>query len=321
MTCTAQTRLLTTFAFLMTAQTALWGADVSNERYDVIAADQGNLIRFNTSGGVVWRLTGFRPVHRIQQLPDGHLLTQKNFQHLVELDGFQQVVWEYRADKQNGNEGKRVEVHAFQRLDNGNTMIVENGIGRVIFVDREGKIVEEFKYQVEALNAHRDVRQGRQIDNGNILLCHEADGRVTEYDTKGTIVWDYNVPLFDKQPAGGHGPEAWGNQVFNALRLKNGNTLIATGNGHSVIEVNREKEIVWSLHQRDLKGITLAWTTTLEVLDNGNIILGNCHAGKGQPQLIELTRDKQVVWTFYDFDNLGDSTAASATIGGKDVIR
>jgi hypothetical protein len=100
--------------------------------------------------------------------------------------------------------------------------------------------------------------------------------------------------------------------VFNARRLESGNTLIATGNGHSVIEVTPSREIVWQLHQRDLPGITLAWTTTLEVLPGGNILLGNCHAGPENPQLIEVTRDKQVVWTFRDWEALGDSVAAAA---------
>ena len=160
-----------------------------------------------------------------------------------------------------------------------------------------------------------------KLDNGNYLLCHEGDGRVTEYDPSGEVVWDYAVPLFDKAPAGGHGPEAWGNQVFNALRLPNGSTLIATGNGHSVLEVTPAKDIVWQLHQHDLPGITLAWVTSLEVHPNGNIVIGNCHAGPENPQLIEVNRDKEVVWTFKDFDQLGDSVAASATVGVDGVLR
>ena len=47
------------------------------------------------------------------------------------------------------------------------------------------------------------------------------------------------------------------------MRLVNGNTLIATGNGHSVLEVTPEKEIIWQINQNDLPGITLAWVTTL----------------------------------------------------------
>ena len=54
----------------------------------------------------------------------------------------------------------------------------------------------------------------------------------------------------------------------------------------------------------------LAWVTTLHVLPNGNIIVGNCHAGPENPQLIEVTRDKKVVWQFKDHKNFGNSFAA-----------
>jgi len=45
---------------------------------------------------------------------------------------------------------------------------------------------------------------------------------VRECDPKGETVWEYKVPLFDKQPKGGHGVDAFGNQCFSALRLKSG---------------------------------------------------------------------------------------------------
>ncbi|MEW4488135.1 PQQ-binding-like beta-propeller repeat protein [Thalassoglobus sp. JC818] len=291
------------------------GAEVSSKRHQVVAADKGQIVRFNKGGKAVWKCDKVRSVHRIQQLENGNLIVQQGWGKIVEIDPSGEVVWEYDAANSNGNEGKKLEVHAFQRLENGNTMIVENGIGRVIEIDPSGKIVHQFNYKVKELHPHRDVRQAHKLSNGNYLVCHEADGRVTEYNADGKIVWNYDVPLFGKEPANGHGPEAFGNQVFNALRLPNGNTLIATGNGHSVLEVTPEKEIVWEIHQNDLPGITLAWVTSLEVLPNGNIIIGNCHAGPENPQLIEVNRDKEVVWTFRDFEDLGNSTAASATVG------
>jgi hypothetical protein len=129
------------------------------------------------------------------------------------------------------------------------------------------------------------------------------------------------VPLFGKQPQGGHGVEAFGNQCFAALRFKNGNTLISTGNGHSVLEVTPQKEIVWKLTQDELPGIQLAWVTTLQVLPSGNIVLGNCHAGPKNPQVIELNRDKKVIWSFQDFERFGDATTNSQilAVDGKTV--
>jgi hypothetical protein len=91
------------------------------------------------------------------------------------------------------------------------------------------------------------------------------------------------------------------------VRLANGNTLIGTGNGHGVLEVTPAKEIVWQIGQRDLPGIVLAWVTQVTRLPGGNTRLVNCHAGPEQPQIIEVTPDKRVVWTFRDFGTFGNS--------------
>ncbi|MFT4690131.1 MAG: outer membrane protein assembly factor BamB [Limisphaerales bacterium] len=306
----------------ITTSSAAERAEVSKARHGVIAADKKSGIhKYDPDGNVIWSFKA-APVHRIQQLTNGNILAQRGWRELVEVSPKGKVVWSYDAQNSNGNKGKKLEVHAFQRLENGNTMLVENGIGRIIEIDRNGKIKSEIKYQVKELSAHRDVRQGHKLKNGNYLICHEAEGRVSEYNSTGKIVWEYRVPMFGKKPARGHGPEAWGNQVFNAIRLPNDNTLIATGNGHSVLEVTPAKQIVWHLKQNDLPGITLAWVTSLELLPSGNVIIGNCHAGPDNPQLIEVSRNKQVVWTFKDFKNLGNATAASATVGVRgNVIR
>ncbi len=314
-------KLCTTFLALTFLCTPLFAADVSSPKYKVIAADKGKLIRFDEHGKVEWVFEEVDGIHHIQQLENGNVIVQQGWGKIVEVSPEKEIVWSYDSQTMNGNAGKKLEVHTFQRLKNGNTMIVENGVGRIIEVNTAGEIVHQFNYQVSEPHPHSDVRQAHQLDNGHYLVCHEKEGRVTEYNHAGEIVWDYEVPLFDQERANGHGPEAWGNQAFNSLRLSNGNTLIATGNGHSVIEVTPGKDVVWHLKQNDLKGITLAWVTSLEVLPNGNLIIGNCHAGPENPQLIEVTRDKEVVWTFKDFNNLGNSTAASATVGVADVLR
>ena len=63
---------------------------------------------------------------------------------------------------------------------------------------------------------------------------------------------------------------------------------------------------------QELPGIRLAWVTTLHQLPNGNRIVGNCHAGPENPQLIEVTRDKKVVWTFADHALVKSATMVRA---------
>jgi outer membrane protein assembly factor BamB len=283
---------------------SLLAADYSTRRIAIVRPD----------GTVAWE-ESIRDLHDLQRLRNGHILFQRTFQRLVEVDPETgKEVWSYDSARMNGNEGKPVEVHAFQRLRNGNTMIAESGPGRIVEVDREGRLVKEIRLKLLNPSTHSDTRLARKLGNGHYLVAHERDGAVREYDEDGSVVWDYEVPLFGKEPRGGHGPEAFGNQVFGALRLKSGNTLIATGNGHSILEVTPEKKIVWEVHQRDLPGITLAWVTTLQVLTNGNIVLGNCHAGPEHPQVIEITRAKQVVWSFRDFKLFGNALSNSVVL-------
>jgi hypothetical protein len=245
----------------------------------VIAADDSTrtLAAIGADGRVEWKLP-CRQIHDLHLLPDGHLLYQDGWTRIVELDADRKPVWQYDA-KGNGNADRPVEVHAFQRLPDGTTMIVESGPARIIEVDRDGTVVREIPLTVTARSTHSDTRNARKTAAGTYLVAHEKDGVVREYDAAGKVVWEYDVPLFDKPRKGGHGPEAFGDQVYSAVRLENGNTLVGTGNGHSVLEVTPEKEIVWKLEQHDLPGITLAWVTQVARLPGGNTLLVNCHAG------------------------------------------
>jgi len=254
-------------------------------------------------------------IHDAHILASGNILLQLGWTNIREVTPDKHVVWEYDAAK--ANVGQRVEVHAFQRLDNGLTMIAESGPARIIEVDKNGAVKHEIKLKVDQPSAHSDTRLVRKLASGNYLVAHEHDGFVREYDAAGNVVWEFAVPLFDKPRKPGHGPEAFGNAVFSATRLANGNTLIGTGNGHSVLEVTPSKEIIWKIEQNDLAGITLAWVTRVERLANGNTIIGNCHAGPANPQIIEVTPDKKVVWTWKNFANFGDSTTVGVVLGDR----
>jgi outer membrane protein assembly factor BamB len=286
--------------------------NAATAQHRLITQGNNRLAIVEKDGSISWEMP-WGGIHDLHVLPNGHILLQQQMKKVVEIDPEKkEIVWSYDASTQNGNAGKQVEVHSFQPLENGNLMIVESGPARIIEVNRQGKIQHEVKLKVDHPHPHTDTRLVRKLASGNYLVCHEADGAIREYDAKGTIVWEYEVPLFDKEPQGGHGPEAWGNKAFAAVRLANGNTLIATGNGHSVLEVTPEKEIVWQIHQNDLPEITLAWVTTLEVLANGNYVIGNCHAGPDNPLLVEIEpKTKKVVWTFDQFEPFGNSVPNS----------
>ncbi len=262
-------------------------------------------------GGIEWEMP-WGPIHDVHRLADGKIMVQQGAAKIALIDPEKkQVVWSYDAAAHNGNAGQKVEVHAFQPLEQGAVMIAESGPARIIEIDRQGKLLRQTRLKVDRPHPHTDTRLARKLSSGNYLVCHEGDGVVREYDAKtGRVAWEYEVPLFGQEPQGGHGPDAFGNKCFAAVRLASGNTLIATGNGHSVLEVTREKAIVWKVTQRELPGITLAWVTTLEVLPSGNYVLGNCHAGAGQPVLVEIEpTTRKVVWTFDGYEQFGNNVS------------
>ena len=305
--------LIACLSIVFFAQLALAQKD-----YRVLGADKKHVAIVNAKGEVEWEIPNpdAREIHDIQYLPNGNVLFQTGYTTVVEVNKDKQVVWKHESKPKEGYTG-RVEIHSYQRLKNGLTMIAESGNGRLIEVDKDDKIVRTIPLTIEKPNAHRDTRMVRPTPNGGYLVCHEGDGKIREYDKNGKVIWTYVMDLAGRPRTDGHGPEGHGAEVFGAVRLKNGNTLIAGGNNNRVFEVNKEGKTVWSVDHNELPGITFAWMTTLQVLPNGNIIIGNTHATPANPQLIEVTRDKKVVWQFKDFTNFGNNLVAATVINLK----
>ncbi|MCH8047848.1 MAG: hypothetical protein IID44_29490, partial [Planctomycetes bacterium] len=248
------------------------------------------------TGGPTRGHTGHHDVHL---LANGNILYHDSWAKLTEMTLDKKVVWTYDSATMNGNRGKRVDVHAFARLPNGNTMITESGVGRIIEVDRDGKLVHQFPLKEGGTKSTRLVRITPQ---GTYLVCSEQPGVVTEYNRRGEVVWDYLIKT----------------RVYGAIRLKNGNTLICSGGGKSVVEVTPEKKIVWEIKTKVPNSkVALAWMTCLQELDNGNVVVGNCHAGPDHPQIFEITRDKKIVWQFDEYELVGNGLACWQILDDK----
>ncbi len=96
--------------------------------------------------------------------------------------------------------------------------------------------------------------------------------------------------------------------AFSGIRLSDGNTLIAAGDAHRLIEVDKEGKVVWEIKEKDLPDNPLRFIAGLQRLPNGNTMVCNW-GGHGfigqQPQIFEITRDKRVVGEVYDFKQFG----------------
>jgi hypothetical protein len=283
------------------------------------AAVQGRIVTLNDNGKVLWEVKTNFVCHDMQVLDNGNVLYLRGPATVAEVNKEGKTVWEHTS-KPVGDYKGAVEVHACQRLDNGNTLIAETGNKRLVEIDKDGKEVFSLGLVVDKPDSHHDTRLARKLDNGNYLVCHENDGVVREYDKAGKVVWSYKLDLAGREATPGH--NGHGTAVYCALRLANGNTLIGAGNGNRVIEVDKDGKIVWKIEHDELKDIKLFWVTSLQVLPNGNVLITNTHAGKDNPQLIEVTRDKKVVWTLNQFALTGNDlcTVQLLDVKGK-VIR
>jgi hypothetical protein len=197
---------------------------------------------------------------------------------IVEVDRKNKTTFDYRA--------KCEQVLTCDVLPNGNFLVAEQGPCQAVEVNAKGEVVSTVKLITTEKAAHRQLRCLHRLANGHLLACHEAEGVVREYDADGKPVWEYpNVT-----------------NVFEALRLPNGNTLIGCGTDKRVIEVTPEKKVVWELTAADKPELNLAWITSLQVLKTGNVVVANFlrgQEGKGA-HAFEITRDekKTVVWKY-----------------------
>jgi hypothetical protein len=70
-----------------------------------------------------------------------------------------------------------------QRIDNGNTLISEFDGGRVIEVDRSGKVVWSYKVEYPL--------HARRLPDGHTVIC--AAVGVFEIDSGANVLWEHKV--------------------------------------------------------------------------------------------------------------------------------
>ncbi|MEX2175486.1 MAG: hypothetical protein WD872_14075 [Pirellulaceae bacterium] len=189
-------------SFLLLASPAV----AAEPAYRVLAQDKGHVAIVDAQGKVEWEVACKYNSHDIALLENGNLLLHTGPATVTEMTPQKELVWRYEAKPKLPYAG-RVEVHAFQRLADGLTMVAESGNRRIVEVDSEGKVVKEIALTVEHPDPHRDTRLARKLASGNYLVCHEGDGAVREYNADGHVVWTYKLDLAGRPPPQGTAPK------------------------------------------------------------------------------------------------------------------
>ena len=257
-------------------------------RHTVLAADgRGKVVKISPEGKIVWEFK-VPKCHDAWMLANGNVLAAyagRGVGGAMEISPEKKIVWKYEL---------KGEVHATQRLADGNTLVSDCTRGRLIEVSKAGKIVKEVKLKYKT-GGHGMMRHARKLKSGNYLVAHHKNNVVREYAPDGKVVLEIETEA----------------PVFSAVRLANGNTMCC--DWFLLKEVDPKGKVVWSMAKKDIAEQLVpggkemeggqALMTGIQVLPNGNIVIANYFGhGKGShgAVLFEVTREKKVVWQYTD---------------------
>lgn len=198
--------------------------------------------------------------------------------------------------------------------------------GGVVEVQRDGKVVFEYR------GTQSEVNTAQKLDDGRYLISEAGDRpRRLEVARDGRVVAEvplkaqtrdhhlqtrmarklpdghYLVPqLLDKvvREYTTGGEVVWEvrtpDMPFTAIRLPDGHTLIGCTVGNLVIEVDREGKTVWSVGNDDLPGRPINDACGVQRLPGGNTVITSYRARGDEVKLLEVTPGKKLVWVHRD---------------------
>ncbi|MFX0091669.1 MAG: aryl-sulfate sulfotransferase [Candidatus Hodarchaeota archaeon] len=222
------------------------------------------LLKIDHQGRTLWEYQDIQAHHDVDLLDNGHILylssafdnksvinVSLEYDLVIELNpNTGEVVWQWNASEyfdplvdffpldERHDWTHANEIH---RYSTGETLISFRNLDRIIKVNQDGEIIWTFGRGSSLGNGTLHHAHGPEIlPTGNFLifdngLYYSNESRVIEINpSTGEIVWEYNI-IFNFQ--GG-----------NTQLLPNGNIFICEARGGKIIEVTREKELVWEMY-------------------------------------------------------------------------
>jgi hypothetical protein len=231
----------------------------------------------------------------LEELGDATMLSNGNIVFCrkigaSEITPDKKIIWNMDAPK-------GTEIHSIQPIGLDRVLVTQNGNpAKLMLINtKTGATEKELTLPVAhpEKSPHLQFRRVHQTKDGTYLAAHLMDNKVAEYDADGKEIWSY--------PAQG----AW-----SAVRLKNGNTLIATYH-NTIQEVNKEGKVVWEFSQKDAPEYTFFIFQEVSRLANGNTVICNwCPSDLKDPnrwpgsvQVLEVSPEKKIVWALSEWNH------------------
>ena len=251
-------------------------------------------------GKAIWTYsTGTGPEYDdVWMLSNGNILFTR-MKYIAEITPDKKVIWRYDFNVPQGPD--HTEVHTCQPIGLDKVMFVMNGLPpKLMIVNIMTGAIEvehELPYMQPAdpNGIHGQFRRTRVTATGTYLVSFLTMNCVVEYDKNFKEIWRYNIM-----------------SPWAAIRLKNGNTLITDEREYLTREVNTRGETVWEFNCKTDLPAEFQFTSAPQSctrLANGNTIFTSRGKQGHGPQLIEVTRNKKVVWVLQDWKSIGDATA------------
>ena len=270
--------ILTLAALMLSPLESLIAAD-SSVSHRVLCTDyKGNrVVILSAKGDIEWEFPAKTP-QDCWLLPNGNVLFSQ-ITGAAEVTMDKKVVWEYKAPA-------KALVHSCQPLPDGNVLVSECLMSRIVVVGRDGSVVKEMPIKSASLNSHQ-FRGARRTSDGHYWVCLMDEKKVAELDVNGSLLRE--IP-FDGHP-------------LEAVKLPNGHLIVTLWDKSHVVELDENLKTVWEITEKELPGNPLQIPVGIHRLPNGNTIIGNYlgHGFEGkQPMVFEVTPEKKVVWEFAD---------------------
>ena len=261
-------------------------------------------VLLNEKSEILWQTKGYGRDGFV--LENGNILVSvANVAKEISRDG--KLVWSYRLSKGNKELGTCV------RLENGNTLVVERGVKhQLLEVRADGRIEIRVLLKPETPNAHMQTRMARKMPNGNYLVPHLLAFAVKEYKPDGTVVRTIKTDLAE---LGGRKERNW---PFTAIRVGDGKILSNLTNGNKCVEFDSKGRVAWRLDNSHVNG-RLADPCGGQRLTNGNTVICSYGQKKGDmPKIFEVTKDKKVVWEYFNPEIRAHEVHVISTNGKKE---
>ena len=232
------------------------------------------------SGKIEWKhdLAPGDECNKVEMTPKGHILYAYK-QGAKLIDRKHQTIWDFKV-----NDGE--ELH-YASYFNGYYVLAICGMpSRIIELDNSGNLMKEIKFLTGIPNVHKQFRQIQKTSDSTYIIPLMGKYKISEMNQEGRFIKSafsggtpFSVKVIDNGNwlvSCGEGrvlaeidPETkgvvstigttdlnWGTLLYvaEAIRYKNGNTLISNWNGYSddksqplLIEINPLNQIVWRM--------------------------------------------------------------------------